>query len=315
MSTMTVSLALRGDKSRSRVSEATRQRVLDAAKALRYHPNARGRALRSGYTNVIGLYAGYGYVNVRVPFFTEVVSGLQEGCELFKKDLLLHGIFHGNTPEDIYTELADGRIDGLVVNIPADDPLAKRLTDVSFPVVAIAEPLTGVPSVVVDDAAGSRLLAQHLISRGYRRFVYVSRGLPAVNTIRRRDAFLEAAAEAGLEVEEIPDPGSDGAFSRCLHSLDRQPRPAAVVFWNDSIAFQWLAKFRRHGIRVPEDIAVAGFGGSPTTDDGAWTLTTIRAPWAAAARLAVQYLNDQLEGRTVPPETVLPVELISGHTA
>src|SRR5688572_11862549 len=88
VSLMTVSLALRDDAQSSRLSKETRQHVREVARALRYRPNARGRALRSGQTNVIGLYAGYGYVNVRLPFFTEVVSGLQEGCEAFKKDLL-----------------------------------------------------------------------------------------------------------------------------------------------------------------------------------------------------------------------------------
>jgi DNA-binding LacI/PurR family transcriptional regulator len=316
---MTVSLALRGDASGARISEETRQRVLEAARALRYRPNARGRALRSGCTNIIGLYAGYGYVNVRLPFFTEAVSGLQEGCEQFKKDLLLYGLFHGYTPEDIFTELADGRIDGLVVKMPPDDPVAERLVDSHRPVIAIADPLPGIPSVVVDDAAGSRLLARHLIGRGYRRFVYVGCRVTVIPAIRRRDAFLETAAEAGLEVGETKEilPNTPGAYEGLLESLsasDGQP-PTAIVCWNDQTALQVLADCRRQRLRVPEDIAVAGFDGCPTPNDDVWSLTTVRAPWAAAARTAVQYLNDLLEGKSLPQETVLPIELIPGHTA
>ena len=96
------------------------ERVLRAAKELRYQPNARARAFRLGRTNVIGLYAGYGYINVRSPFFTEIVSGLQEGCEAVRKDLLLHGIFHGTSPDDIYLELADGHIDGATGTLRLD---------------------------------------------------------------------------------------------------------------------------------------------------------------------------------------------------
>lgn len=319
VSIMTVSLALRGDASGSRISEETRQRVLEAARALRYRPNARGRALRSGCTNTIGLYAGYGYVNVRLPFFTEVVSGLQEGCEQFKKDLLLYGIFHGYTPEDIFTELADGRIDGLVVKMPPEDPVAERLLDSQLPVVAVADPLPGIPSVVVDDAPGSRLLARHLIERGYRRLVYVGCRGAVIPAMRRREAFLQTAAEAGLEVEEAEEilphtPGSYDAFLQSLLASERQT-PAAIVCWNDQVALQVLADCRRQRIRVPEEIAVAGFDGCPTPSEDVWSLTTVRAPWAAAARTAVQYLNDLLEGKSLPQETVLPVELIPGHTA
>jgi DNA-binding LacI/PurR family transcriptional regulator len=319
VSMMTVSLALRGDASGSRISEETRQRVLEAARALRYRPNARGRALRSGCTNLLGLYAGYGVVNVRLPFFTEVVSGLQEGCEQFKKDLLLYGLFHGYTPEDIFTELADGRIDGLVVKMPPDDPVAERLLDSQLPVVAVADPLPGIPSVVVDDAAGSRLLARHLIERGYRRFVYVGCRMNVIPAMRRRDAFFRTLAEAGLDAEETQEIWSStpGVYRGLLQSRlarERQP-PAAIVCWNDLAALQVLADCRRQRIRVPEEIAVAGFDGCPTHNEDVWSLTTVRAPWAAAARTAVQYLNDLLEGKSLPQETVLPVELIAGHTA
>ena len=67
VSLMTVSLVLR-DSETPRVSLETRARVLQAAQELRYVSNARAQGLRSGVTNVIGLYAGYGYVNVRMPF-------------------------------------------------------------------------------------------------------------------------------------------------------------------------------------------------------------------------------------------------------
>ena len=319
VSMMTVSLALRGDVSGSRISEETRRRVLEAARALRYRPNARGRALRSGCTNIIGLYAGYGVVNVRLPFFTEIVSGLQEGCEQFQKDLLLYGIFHGYTPEDIFTELADGRIDGLVVKMPPEDPVAERLADSHLPVVAIADPLPGIPAVVVDDAAGSRLLARHLIGRGYRRFVYVSCRVNVIPAMRRREAFLQTAAEAGLEVGETEEilsstPGAYDGFLQSLLARERQP-PTAIVCWNDQIALQVFADCRRQRIRVPEQIAVAGFDGCPTPYEDVWSLTTVRAPWAAAARTAVQHLRDLLEGKSLAQETVLPVELIPGHTA
>lgn len=318
VSVMTVSLVLRDSPASARISPETRRRVQEAAREFNYMPNARARALRSGFTNILGLYAGYGFVNVRFPFFTEIVSGLQEGCEQYRKDLLLHGVFHGHTPDDIYMELADGRIDGLVVNMPADDPLAERLADSHFPVVAVADPLPQIPSIVVDDAAGSRLLGEYLHSRGYQRFVYLSSGVRPISTIRRRLAFQETAAAFGLEVEEqclSSELSPDGSFIRELLSANPAKRPMAIVCWNDNTAYDLLANCHRNGIRIPEDLAIVGFDGCTTPHNRVWELTTVRAPWAEAARTAVAYLNSLLEGKTVPQETILPVEFIQGRTA
>lgn len=318
VSTMTVSLVLRGNPASDRISPETRQRVLDAVKEFNYLPNARARALRSGFTNVIGMYAGHGFVNVRIPFFTEVVSGLQEGCELCRKDLLLHGVFHGHTTEDIYTELADGRIDGLVVNMPPDNPLAGRLADSHFPVVAVADALPNIPSIVVDDAAGSCLLGEYLLGRGHRRFLYLSSGVQPVSSVRRREAFLKFSADARLEVEDrriSPETSVDGRFVQELLAEGPARRPTAVVCWNDATAYDLLVQCYRNGIRVPEDIAIVGFDGCSIPQDRGWDLTTIRAPWAKAARIAVEYVQVLLEGGSVPRETVLPIEFIRGRTA
>ncbi|MES2459997.1 MAG: LacI family DNA-binding transcriptional regulator [Armatimonadota bacterium] len=316
VSMMTVSLALRNDASASRISKETCLHVRAIARELRYHPNARGRALRSGKNNVIGLYAGYGFVNVRLPFFTEIVSGLQEGCERFKNDLLLHGTFHGGTPDDIYAELVDGRVDGLVVQMPADDPLAERLANSPFPVVAVADALPGLPSITVDDAGGSRLLAMHLWERGYEEAVYISGSVLARSAIRRRDAFLSTAAEIGMRIIEPPPSDTvdwdEALRSRILPGPDG--RRKVVVCWNDQAAYRMFANLRRSGLRVPEDVGVAGFDGCPTPLESIWSLCTVRAPWAVAARTAVEYLNALKEGSPIPEQTVLPVELVPGQT-
>jgi DNA-binding LacI/PurR family transcriptional regulator len=317
VSAMTVSLVLRGSPASARISPETRQRVLEVARECNYLPNARGRALRSGCTNIIGLYAGYGFVNVRLPFFTEIVSGLQEGCEQYRKDLLLHGIFHGTTPEDIYTELADGRMDGLVVTMPPDVLLAKQLADSPFPVVAIADSLPSIPSVVVDDAAGSGMLARYLRERGHRRVTYVMSPARPVSAIRRRSAFFEAA-RPGMEVVEHCLPGESGAeedFLQELRSRDPSHRPSAIACWNDATAFQLCASCRRLGLRIPEDLAVVGFDGCHIPYETYWSLTTVRAPWAEVARTAVLYLDLMLKGQPVPQETILPVAFIQGLTA
>src|SRR5262249_47656133 len=108
VSKMAVSAVLSGTSSTARVSEATRERILAAARELRYRPNAIARSLRSKRTNIIGFYSGYRYIDPRNPFFAEIVGGLQEGCAEHRKDLLLHTVFQRASVDDIYGELVDG---------------------------------------------------------------------------------------------------------------------------------------------------------------------------------------------------------------
>lgn len=319
VSLMAVSLALREDEaSINRLGSDTRERILQAARELSYSPNARARVLRSGVTNVIGLYAGYGFVNVRLPFFTEIVSGLQDGCEQFGKDLLLHGTFRNRSTDAIWGELRDGRIDGLIVNIPLDDPLAQLLAQSHLPVVAIADALPHIPSVVADDAGGARLIVRHLKARGYRDCCYLDGGVGSLSSVRRRAAFIESAARNGVSVEELTlTKGSHADENLMSHWRQRSPsqRPRAIVCWNDTTAYDVLAQCRALDIAVPGEVAIIGFDGCPTDAESYWNLSTVRAPWAKIAQTAVELLNESIAGRSIAGETVLPVEWLEGQTS
>ena len=321
VSKMTVSNALSANPARRRkVSEETRQRVLEVIEEMQFRPNATARSLRLRRTNIIGLYSGYNYLSPENAFFAAIIGGAQQGCDAHCKDLLLHGVFRGRAVKDIYAELADGRIDGLVVEAPPGDPLLELLAESSLPVIALAEATPLLPCVVVDDRAGGRLSADYLAQKGHRQVVYHSTLRRLTSAQRRRDAFMEAAEGYGMEVYELPVKGD--AFGAHLTEqeaawLDNRAadRPTAAVCWNDLAAYDLLEQAYRRGLRVPDDVAIVGFDGliRPMRHD--WQLTTVYAPWAEAARTAVSLLVEHLEGKSMPPETILPVEFIAGNTA
>src|SRR5688500_9811310 len=172
VSKMAVSAVLGRTSGYVRVSEGTRQRIVDTARELDYRPNAVARFLRDRRTHIIGFHSGHGYVSPRNAFLAEIIHGLQQGCDERQKDLLLHGVFQNRPVDKIYDELADGRIDGLVLCEPADDPLVGRLTGARLPAVVVVDAVKGLPSVVADDAGGTRILIDHLWSRGHRRVIY-----------------------------------------------------------------------------------------------------------------------------------------------
>lgn len=208
----TVSAVLGATSSRHvRVSEATRARVLETARAMNYRPNRAARCLRSrttNTTNVVGVCMTQGYLDPRVPFTQEIVSGLHQGCDEHGKHLLLHGTYGGRAPLDVCAELTDGNVDGLVLFTTPQDPLVGLLAASGLPVVAVADALPPLPSVVVDDQGGSRLLAAHLAAAGHRRVAYFPSNAALLSASRRRLAFFEAAAAHGMEAADCQDWGA-----------------------------------------------------------------------------------------------------------
>jgi len=320
VSKMAVSSVLSGSSRTTSVSEATRERILTAARQLRYRPNAIARSLRSKRTNIIGFYSGYRFIDPRNAFFAEIVGGLQEGCTEHRKDLLLHTVFREESVEDIYAELADGRIDGLVLTAPPDDPLVGRLADSHLPVVVVADAVPTLPSVIVDDAQGARLTLDHLLGRGHQRLLYwgVERNRRVFSAERRRAAYFSVAAERGIRMEEWSPPSrdpEDDSFADFWRARPTEDRPTAVLCWNDVAAYELLAQCRRRGVRVPADLAVTGFDGDRNPVGFQFSLSTVRAPWAQVAESAVKLLIAQMDGVDVPQRTVLPVEWLAGDTA
>ena len=316
---VTVSVALNGSAhAGTRVSEATRQRVLQAAHELGYAPSALALALRRQRTNIIGYYTGYETLRAHDPFTGTVLNGLQTSCRQHQQDLLFFSSFERDSVDDIYASLAGGKIDGLVLLPTPHSPVMDKLYESHLPVVAISNPMPNLPSVTVDDRTGSQLLARYLAEKGHRFILYRADHLAHTSTLRRRDAFLEEAQLLGLQVT-VHAESNDGTITPAEAALltadTATDRPTAVVSWVDSHAYKFIEDCTRMGIRVPDDVAVVGFDGVVFDLPLAYHLTTIRAPWAAAAETAVDVLMDLIDGKDVEREIMLPVTLSIGDTA
>jgi DNA-binding LacI/PurR family transcriptional regulator len=315
---VTASVALgRSPRGGTRVSESTRQRVLEVAGCLGYTPNAIALALRGERTHILGYYAGYESLDAHSPFTAAILQGLQRSCRLYNQDLMLFGSFERDTVDGIYATLASGKLDGLILLPTPNSPIMARLYDSHLPVMAIANSHPSISSVVVDDVAGSKLLVDYLFQKGHRRLLYRSNSRNHGSTARRLDAFLDAAAAYNMSVI-ITDAAEHGEFSDQESAILNQPadeRPTAAACWMDLSAYTLLNKCNQLGLHVPDDMAIVGFDGVPLSIKPMRALTTIRAPWAEVAAKAVELLLAILNGEEVPRETMLPVELVIGDTA
>ena len=331
LSQPTVSRILSGD-ARHRASDQTRQRVVEAARRMGYRPNALASSLRRGRTGIVGLHTNHNY-DARNDFFGTVIGGLQCACNARGLDLLLHSALHGRAPEQMFDRLRDGRVDGLILHSSSDDPLVAMLSESSLPVVSVADILPGLAGVTCDDAAGMRLLIEHLWNRGYRRYVFLAPRVSLFSVERRREVFEDELQKRGLppecrQVKRV-------AFEEAAPLLDELPvsgearveERTAVCCWNDRTAYNLLRECRERGVRVPQALAVAGFDGFRDDKMPGGQLLTVSCPWADVASRALEVLAQLIEERAgeAPegklmgekrlPEERLPVALLEGDTA
>lgn len=310
----TVSRILNGDM-RHRASDETRRRVIEAAQRLGYQPNAVASSLRRGRTGIIGLHTNHDY-DARNEFFGAIIGGLQRACNARGLDLLLHSALQGSRAEEMFNRLRDGRVDGLILHSGSNDPLVAMLRECSMPVVSVADNHAGMAGVTCDDATGMKLLIEYLWARGQRRFVFLAPRAALASVEARRAVF-----ESELKRRRIP------AASRRIHHIefekaapfldDWDKEQVVVCCWNDRTAYNLLHECAVRRIKVPQQLAIAGFDGFLDDKMPGRQLTTVGCPWPDVAAKALEILVDLIEKRNEPftGEVKMPVSLLAGDTA
>ncbi len=220
---------------------------------------------------------------------------------------------------------AQGVMGAVVVGSPAcatPPSYYNGLLAEGFPLVFLDRCPPGVQaaSVTSNNGEGARLLARHLLGLGHRAFGYVlARDYPVSSAAERLAATVECLEAAGLGTGALRTVAIGGSSGEPHPPYVRQAadallaageRPSAILCTNDDIAIGVLAALREHGLRVPEDVALAGFDDLPFAELIEPPLTTVRQfPAEMGGRATGLLLTLLREGRADGPRLVLPVEL------
>ena len=338
VSRMTVSNAFsRPDQ----LSAELRERILAAADELGYvGPDPAARALARGRCGSIGLLLTDEISDafqdaVATEFLSSVADSLsQEGLAL---TLLTSGPGRLRTRDDAdgaasaYVAARDVAMDGAIVYIcdpasPDIDWLERR----AVPMVFVDRDVkAGVPSINVDDRAGGRAAAQHLVDLGHTRIAVLTLetnqqvgGVAAWNypARERMTGWREVLEAAGIEpvVYAAWYRPMDAVEAVAREMLDRPDRPTGVLCFSDAFAAAVVNVARSLGLRVPEDLSVVGYDDSPLATATRPQLTTVRQEVARKGQAAVRALIASMrEQRPEAPERVLlPTTLVvRGSTA
>lgn len=290
------------------VSEETRSRIFDAARSLRYRPNALARGLRTRRTDTIGLIIP-SLDNVG---FSEVTHGIQSAAAEAGKLVMVveaaavQWIANGHV-EHYARLITDGRLDGLIVAFATlDDQFVGYIAERNLPLVLVNRRTAGFHgSVVVDDELGSQMAVRHLIDLGHRRIALVGLEAETDTALRREQGYRKAMAAAHLEVDEAwvakAPPNEAGGREAIAHLLDvrSEVRPTAVFAASLLGAIGVLAGIREGGFAVPVDISLIAFNDHPIAAHLSPPLTTIRMPNHRMGIEAVRMLLDAVEGKPV----------------
>jgi DNA-binding LacI/PurR family transcriptional regulator len=295
-------------------SESTRRHVLAAADELGYQPDRRASRLGRSRTRMLGVVFGLGH-----DFHAEVVDGIYAAAGDHGYEVVLSGVSPRRSELDAVRAVLAERCEAVVLigsQLASRDiaELAERL-----PTVSVLRQLR-VPAVDVvrtDEAAGLEELVDHLHGLGHQRILHLDGG-NAPGAAPRRRGYLSAMDRWGLETEMLvggltEESGASAADQILARSAAR--RPTAVAAFNDRCALGLMHTLIRGGLRVPEDISIAGFDDIAAAAYRYVGLTTVRQDTDRLGQLAVDRLRHRLEEGTAPsPAGVVPAALMIRKT-
>jgi LacI family transcriptional regulator len=303
-----------------RIGEDTRQRVIEAARRLEYHPDATARRMVTGRTQVLGFVQRHTPDQLSADaLLPRVLSGV---CQAARAQGF-HVLFEPIPPDDNFDTLIrlarERHVDGIILSGPRyDDQDLMRVREDGTPVVLVGQlPGTGIPYVDVDNSGGAQTAVNHLLALGHRRIGLITNAPPAYTASAERQAgYQRALADAGVAMDEaLVRYGDFTALSGQVaveSLLELADRPTALFVASDAVALGALRVLRRRGLRVPEDMALVGFVDIPLAEAVDPPLTTVHVPaqglgWGAAELLMRLIAADEPIRN---PHVVLATELV-----
>jgi LacI family transcriptional regulator, galactose operon repressor len=290
--------------------------VLRAVRDQRFTTNRNARALSGGRTGLVGVTLPL----VEAAYFSHILAGAAEA--LYEQDMrvVLSPTLHlHDRAVTLLDRLMHGTTDGAVLMLPEEtNEELKALQRLGYPFVVVdpREPLDeGVPAVSAANSLGARAAVQHLLALGHRRIAALTGVAEWLATTERLNGYHSAHAAAGVLADPAltveADFSIEGGEAAAATLLDLPSPPTAIFAFNDNMAVGALRVARERGLRVPEDLSVAGFDDSEQAAIVTPALTTVRQPLAEMGRMAVSLLIRLLDGHQVDALHVeLATELI-----
>jgi len=309
-----VSRVLNNSRTGSRVSETTRQSILDTAKAMRYQPNALARNLDGRRIGMFGVVLGSINDLILHPYTGIMLQGVVDGATEASCQPILFTTSWDEAEASVEV-FCDRRADGLIVFSPPEhSTLITQVMEHSLPVVGfdLSPGRYNCPQVGLDERKAFQTSVSHLMSLGHQRIAYVSATIGTYYSQYRQAVAESVMKELGVKEPqvhilpvELPIPSNNAAVRELLDSPNR---PTAIFTYNDYVALAIMDAAKGMGIVVPDQLSVIGFDDLPIAALASPPLTTFYQPTRhmgrAAVRLLMSLINDKSDD-PVPSQPLL----------
>jgi DNA-binding LacI/PurR family transcriptional regulator len=305
---MTVSRVVNGGY----VSAEVRARVERVIKEVGYAPSSTARSLRYGRKGCVGVAVE----SIQDAWFMGLLGGIEGELGKSHVGLMLGSWKIGDNPYDSSTVSAwiDGRrVDGFIMvrSTQRELPLLKAAALAAIPVTLICPDRTADVGLTVRcrNFDAGKTIGAHLLSQGHRRLSFVGGPQESIDSVDRLRGLQEAVAsvkgatlnpaDVSFQSSYMPRAGTTAALEYLKRPASK--RPTAVVLGNDSMAITFMCEVMKAGVRVPQDVSVAGFDG---IDEGerCWpSLTTVAQPMHRLGAAACRGLLDRIEDPALDP--------------
>lgn len=285
------------------VAPRTRDRIMEAARALGYHPNAIAQGLITRRSNLVAIIIS----NLTNLYYPEVLAELTQRLSREGIRVLLFSLAAESDVDEVLDQVWRYRVDGAIVAARLNPDQLAAFADRGVPVLLYNRIGDGVPvaSVCCDSVSGEYALVDALVAAGHREFGIIAGPIDSYVGEERVQAALRRLAHHGHSANVVRgnfDYASGGAG---LAALLRQSdsRLDALLCANDLMAIGAIDSARiNHGRRVPDDLSVVGFDGVGPASWAAYQVTTVRQPVRRMTEAAVAMLIERIERPDLSPE-------------
>lgn len=283
------------------VNANTKQRVIEAAQSMGYRSNHLASNLRKKKSNIIGIIVG----NLNSSFMSNVIAGVEKVLSEAGYNLIISQSLDNIAKEiNIAQAMYNNRVDGLLVSLAYDTENADHFESFvkrGIPLVYFDRvwPHPKCPGVEIDNVKAAYDITEHLIKQGCKRIAHVTAYKLSSVAADRFKGYKQALDDKHVVFEEdlvIKTELTLQAGIKAAHTILGMPnRPDGVFVTNDACAVSCMQELKRHGIRIPEDIAFAGFNNDTEASIIEPNLTTVNYKGLDMGELAAKILINRLD--------------------
>lgn len=314
VSIATVSKALNGHRD---IGEETRAHIRQVAKQMGYFPNAAAKTLKTNRTYNLGvLFSDESQSGLTHDYFAHVLDSFKNTAEARGYDITFINSCKSRDQRMSYLEHARYRgFDGVVAAcVDFEDPEVGELVWSDIPVVTIDHLFNNRSTIVSDNVKGMRDLVNYIYEMGHRKIAYIH-GADSAVTQSRLSSFYRTCEELKLSVpvgyiREAPYRNTQGAYAETCRLLDLRNPPTCIIYPDDFSCFGGIAAIQARGLKIPDDISVAGYDGIGIARNFEPKLTTIIQD---TKRLGAEAANKLISLIEQPKETINEQIIVTGE--